>query len=49
MQEELETASKKQDAKILITEIRGEIEYVETYLEKLKNKLEELELIINGL
>ena len=49
MQQELETASKKQDSQILITEIRGEIEYAETYLEKLKNKLEELELIINSL
>ena len=49
MQQELETASKKQDSQILITEKRGEIEYVETYLEKLKNKLEELELIINSL
>lgn len=49
MQQELETAGKKQDSQILINEIRGEIEYVETYLEKLKNKLEELELIINSL
>ena len=48
MQDELKYAG-KMDAKILISEVRGEIDYIEVYIQKLKNKLEELELIINEL
>ena len=49
MEQELLKTSKKQNAKILISQIYGEIEYVETYLSKLKVKLNELESIINDI
>lgn len=49
MEQELLKISKKQNAQILITQIHGEIEYVETYLSKLKVKLNDLESIINDI
>lgn len=39
----------KRNAEVLISQINGEIEYVERYLGKLKVKLNELETIIGGL
>ena len=49
MEQELLKMSKKQNAQILISQINGEIEYVEMYLSKLKVKLNELESIIKDL
>lgn len=49
MEQELLKTSKKQNAQILISQINGEIEYVERYLSKLKVKVNELETIIKDL
>lgn len=49
MNQELLKASNKRNAQILITQINDEIEYVERYLSKLKNEINELESIIKDL
>lgn len=49
MEKELLRESNKQNAKILITQIYGEIDYVEKYLAKLKDKVDELKSIIDGI
>jgi len=49
MNQELLKTSNKRNAQILITQINDEIEYVERYLSKLKNEINELESIIKYL
>ena len=49
MESDLLKSSNKRTAQILMSQINGEIEYIEQYLSKLKMKVSELETIINEL
>jgi hypothetical protein len=49
MEPDLLKSSNKRTAQILMSQINGEIEYIEEYLSKLKMKVSELETIINEL
>jgi len=48
MEENFQKTYFKQNACVLINQINGEIEYIEHYLSKLKEKVNELEAIIKN-
>ena len=48
MMDSVQTNARIYLSSTIINEIRGEIDYVENYLGKLKEKLDELEKVINS-
>lgn len=47
MENDLNKDARRLNSLILINQIKEEVRYVETYLDKLKEKIDELEKIIN--